>query len=175
MIKTHRFRTLIDKHKEWIFTYAFYFTGDRADAEDVTQEVMLRLWQHLEKIRLGSAGAWIRKTTRNLCIDSRRRRIRYRSDTELADQIPGALDDPIDRTQSSMLSEVIYSALQHLPDKHRSVLIMREIQDMSYREISACLNIPLNSTKVFLWRARSALRRRLSETLKRELQDAEIV
>jgi RNA polymerase sigma-70 factor (ECF subfamily) len=170
MIKAHRFRFLIKQHKDWIYTYAYYFTGDRAEADDITQEAMIRLWQHLDAIQLGSARRWIKKTVRNLCIDSARRRRRITADSDGLDEHPGSLIDPMDRAHDSLLADHIARALTRLPEKHRSVLIMREILDMSYRDISNTLQIPLNSVRVFLWRARSALR----ETLKKELKDAEI-
>ena len=170
MIRAHRFRFLIQQHKNWIYTYAFYFTGDRAEADDITQEAMIRLWRHLDEIKFGSAGRWIKRTVRNLCVDAARRRRRLVIDSESLEDHPGSMIDPMDRAHDSLLADQIARALTLLPEKHRSVLIMREIQDMSYREISTTLQIPLNSTKVFLWRARSALR----ETLKKELEDAEI-
>ncbi len=179
LLRTLRFTSIVNQYKDRIFTYSFYFLGNRHDAEDVSQEVLLKVWQHLDDIKLGSAKAWVLVTTRNLCIDFCRRRKRQArhltlaaamdTDAEPAAPVEGS---PLEIAQVSSLSEQIAKALLQLPETQRSVLIMREIQDLSYRDISKALEIPLNSIKVYIMRGRMALKAILEKSLKTELKNA---
>jgi len=179
LMRTLRFTSIVNQYKDRIFTYSCYFLGNRHDAEDVSQEVLLKLWQHLDEIRIGSAKAWILITTRNLCIDFVRRRKRRGQhvtcsaaiDSESEPAGPAELS-PLEMANASSLSEQIAKALLQLPETQRGVLIMREIQDLSYHDISNALKLPLNTVKVYILRGRMALREILAKSLKAELHDA---
>ena len=68
------FKKIVDKHKDWIYSYALYFLGNRMDAEDVTQEVLIRAWQNIDTIHQRKTKAWLTRVTYNLCNDYARRR-----------------------------------------------------------------------------------------------------
>lgn len=143
---------------------------NRLDADDVTQEVMIRIWNNLDNFDLGSAKSWIMKTTHNLCLDYLRRRkvnsqreyINNEGD-ELTIKAPHYLSDPEITTRREMLKERINSAIEQLPDMLKEIFIMYEIQGFKYKEISEVINIPLNSVKVYLLRARKKMQEELKE------------
>lgn len=144
-------------------------TKNRMDAEDVTQDVLIRLWNNMGKFKLPAAGAWIMRTTHNLCIDYLRKQQLYRQrsifiDEDFEDRIMdnGKENQPEVITQQSINTEKIKAALQKLPENLKSIFVLYEIEGFKYKEISQILDIPLNSVKVYLLRAR----RKLQEELK---------
>lgn len=74
-----RFRKICERHRDRIFTFACYYLGNREDAEDVTQEVLLRLWENWRSIEPEGLPAWITRVARNACLDALRRRHSYRT------------------------------------------------------------------------------------------------
>jgi RNA polymerase sigma-70 factor (ECF subfamily) len=172
-MKSMRFQAIIRKHKDWIYTYALYFLGNENDAKDVTQEVLLKVWQNITRIKTGATRTWITKTTRNLCIDYvRRNRTIQRHFEPITDDIAELVSDknpdsdPLETTHITIVAEHIQNALEYLPDIQKSAVIMRDVQDMSYREISKILDLPLNTTKVYIMRGRQALRDNLTQRFK---------
>jgi RNA polymerase sigma-70 factor, ECF subfamily len=175
-MKSLRFKILVHAHQKWVYTHAFYFLGNRADAEDVCQEVLLRIWRYLDEIKWDSARPWISKTTRNLCLDVLRRRkhrvgVSAEDETILNLPAEGFEADPSATAHNGLMRQQISEALQRLPELQRSMIIMREIQDMSYHQISAALDMPLNTVKVYILRGRQSLRKILAHQLKDELQN----
>lgn len=166
-----RFETLVAEHKDAIYTFALYNLGSREEAEDTTQEVLIRLWKHLHDIKRETVAAWLRRVTRNACIDAVRRRNAY------AARVVSAGDDgvlalarstdpaPDAAHEASELRGRIGEALSQLDEPYRSIVILREVQDLKYDEISACLELPLNTVKSYLHRGRRMLRDQLRGTL----------
>jgi len=148
--------------------------GNKFEAEDIVQNVLLKIWENLDKFNILSAKSWIIKTTHNLCIDELRKRKR-----SFKNEIP--IDDDFDETynekskssidveiSNKILSEQIKMKINLLPENLKSVFVLYEIQGLKYKEISKSLDIPLNSVKVYLLRAR----KKLQEDLKNyELQE----
>jgi RNA polymerase sigma-70 factor (ECF subfamily) len=157
------------RHRDRIFTFACYYLGNREEAEDVTQEVLIRLWKNLDSLEEPRIVPWLIHVTRNACIDTLRRRRTYRAlvaeDPEgeamlrVASKIPG----PAAVAEASDFRTHVEDALRDLAEPYRSVVILREIQDLKYEEISAALGLPLNTVKVYLHRGRRKLRERLRE------------
>jgi RNA polymerase sigma-70 factor (ECF subfamily) len=164
-----RFNALVDQHRHWVYTFAYYNLGNHEEAEDATQEVLIRLWNHLPELKTETIAAWLRRVTKNACIDSVRRRKAY-----TARVVPTGEDDVVQRAASndpapdvfveaSDLRGQIQEALAQIQEPYRSIVILREIQDLKYEEISECLNLPLNTIKSYLHRARRMLRDQLRE------------
>ena len=154
-----RFRRLCQEHRDRIYTFAFYYMGNREDAEDITQEVLFRLWHHGLRMDDESAAAWLTRVARNACLDALRQRSRYRSVVSTQDPEPvlAVEADDVD------LRRQLEAALTRLESPLREIVIMREIQGLSYREISQSLKLPLNTVKVYLHRGRRRLRTLLQE------------
>jgi RNA polymerase sigma factor (sigma-70 family) len=163
------FESAVERHARRVFTFASYLLGDAGEAEDVTQEVLIKLWERGPEIELDRLGAWLLTVTRNACTDQLRRRRRtaevipIRRLTETPAETPSSEPSPERRASGSQLGAHIRRALNGLKEPARSVVILREIQGLSYREISDVTDIPINTIRVTLHRARRRLRESLKE------------
>lgn len=151
------------EHKDRVHTYAAWLLGDLEEARDVTQEALMRLWEHRRKIRDGAARTWLLRTSHNLCMDRLRRKGVLRSFApEGLDCV--AVDDATDPERSLALSELragIGAALSSLAPRDRSMVLMREVHGLSYEEMSDVLGVQPGALRVALHRARERLRRAL--------------
>ncbi len=136
---------------------------NRMDADDVTQEVLIRIWKNIGKFNILSAKSWIMKTTHNMCLDY------IRKNKNESGKNPLSLEDvsnfvenkndenPSDIMERKMTDKLIKNSIKKLPEKLKSVFVLYELQQLKYREISKILDIPINSVKVYLLRARKSL------------------
>ena len=166
-----RFRKLCEKHRDRVYTFAWYFLGNREDAEDVVQEVLIRLWNHWQEVDPVRLPAWITRVARNACLDALRKRKSYRSvvsgesgEKALARAASGG-PDPEKLAEALEFQRELERALQTLPEAHRSVVVLREIQRLKYDEIAEALDLPLNTVKVYLHRGRRELREQLRKSM----------
>lgn len=121
------------------------------EAEDVVQEVFVRLVEGVAELRAETAGGWLRRVTVNLCLDILRRRRRWRED-ELV-ELPGR-DLAVARSASLDLPRAIAS----LPERTRAVFLLHEVEGYRHREIADALGVSVGTTKAQLFRARRLLR-----------------
>ena len=168
MIRNLKFSLLAKRHTDEIYRFSKGMLGDSMEAEDATQEVLLTLWTHLDKVELLGARAWLYRTARNHCVDRIRRRQAVHQPVFVDhDALPepgtGAGDDPNRQADCATLKQRIDSAISALPETLRSVFVLYEINGLRYREIATTLDIPTNSVKVYLSRARKKLQERLKE------------
>lgn len=162
------FQELVRRHRDGIYTFAFYSLKNREDAEDVTQEVLIRLWNHWRRLEGDHLKAWIVRVTRNACVDAVRRRQtrrRHESATEddEIDRAPGEGPDPERVAEAADFRRRLEAALARLAEPYRSIVILREVQGLAYDEIAAAVDKPLNTVKVYLHRGRKMLREELRE------------
>jgi RNA polymerase sigma-70 factor (ECF subfamily) len=162
---TRAFEDAVIMYKDRVHSYATMILRDPAEAQDVAQEALIRLWQHRGEVRPAGARLWLMRTVRNLCIDRlRKRKVRSElSDGEErlsveADDGPG----PQQLAQSSELGRLIQRALTTMSAEDQAVVVMREVQGMPYDEIAQVLDIPLGTLKARLHRARERLRLKLN-------------
>ena len=158
-----RFRRLCQEHRDRIYTFAFYYTGNREDAEDITQEVLFRLWGHGLRMDDADVAAWLTRVARNACLDALRQQRRYRSVVSAQDPEPALRRTPAVEAGDVDLRRQLEAALTRLESPLREIVILREIEGLSYREISQSLELPLNTVKVYLHRGRRRLRTLLQE------------
>jgi len=162
MIRELEFKILCERHSDEIYRYARSLLANQTDAEDATQEVLLRLWRSLPRLNPFNLRAWLLQTTRYYCLDQIRRRSNRAAPVPLDD---GVLEEQADEfavnpslaADSSLRLEQARAALLKLPEKLRSVFVLYEVNGLRYREIARTLDIPLNSVKVYLSRARERL------------------
>ena len=156
------FERVAQEQKDRVYSYASMMLRGSAEAQDVAQEALVRLWQHRSGVEDDAARFWLRRTVHNLCIDRlRRRKSRPEMDLEL-DATPGpAAENPHRLAESGELGREIRGALGKLPARDRAVLILREVQGLPYAEIAEILDLPLGTLKARLHRAREQLRNRL--------------
>ena len=162
MIRELEFKVLCERHSDEIYRFARSLLANQADAEDATQEVLLRLWNHLPKMYPFNLRAWLLRTTRHYCLDQIRRRTHRAApvltDDTILDEQPDELAvDPSSAADSSFRLVQARDMLRTLPENLRSVFVLYEVNGLRYREIAEVLGIPVNSVKVYLLRARERL------------------
>ncbi len=168
MIRELKFSILTKRHADEIYRFVKGMLGDAMEAEDATQEIFLRLWKNLSNVRLLSTRAWLYRTARHHCIDLQRKRQAAHSPVYLDHaSLPelGTKDheDPSRVADAAFLKKTIDAAVSDLPETLKSVFLLYEISGLRYREIAETLNIPTNSVKVYLSRARTKLQESLKE------------
>jgi len=165
MIRELEFQVLSQRHCGEIYRYALGLLGNQTDAEDATQEALLRLWNHLPRLVLFNIRAWLFQTTRNYCLDQIRRRSHAASPNSAGPELDEILEewpddlavDPSFAADSSLQLEQARQALLKLPETLRSVFVLYEVNGLRYREIASTLGMPVNTVKVNLLRARQKL------------------
>ena len=156
---------LIERYGRRIYNIAFQFAGNRAEAEDLTQEIFLRLYRNLDRYRgdVPLAG-WTLRLSRNLCVDHYRRTRTERRSVIVSDEVlkhqPGD-SDPSARAERREKLRMVYQALEELPESFAEILMLRDLQGMSYADICAFLDLPEGTMKSRLRRARLELMRRV--------------
>ncbi|MEW6338558.1 MAG: sigma-70 family RNA polymerase sigma factor [Acidobacteriota bacterium] len=152
---------LVDATANDIFRLAVSFTRHRGEAEDLTQEVFLKLWQNLGRYQSGSSfRAWAFRIARNLFVDAYRRSRHEKKaawvDPELLNDLPGS-DDPHTGAVRRQRLEMARSALARLPEDLAQLILLRDFADWSYEELADELALPLGTVKSKLNRARREL------------------
>ena len=171
-----RTKELVNRYQRQVFTFASYFLGNREDAEEVTQDVLLAICRQ-DRAEDGDLGAWIHRVTRNACIDrlrqtSRRdRRIVSEDPVDISTNYPSSSSPPDDDAARSEFRTRLKKALLDLNEPSKSILILREIQEKSYREISEALDLSMDTVKISLYRGRRRLLHLLREFIEDDLDE----
>jgi len=160
-----QFESLILPHLDAAYTFARYMLRDAHDAQDAVQDASLRAYRHFNTLRGGNARAWFLVIVRNVCRSQQRR---TRSEERLTTSSEVAGDEravePI-ATDAAALREsdmtAIRRAVAALPAEFREVVVLRELNDLSYAEISKVVGIPIGTVMSRLARARRTLAQRL--------------
>jgi len=156
------FETAVGRHRDRVFGFALHFLGNREEAEDVTQDVLVRLWSNRDSVEEDTLGAWLLRVARNACVDQyRKRKIRTRGVDPITpdhDTIAAGGSQPDHEMDNRMLSDEVMKSVDALREPYKSIVILREIQDLTYEEISAALELPLSTVKVYLHRGRRTVR-----------------
>ncbi len=163
------FDAAVQRHQRKVYTFARYYLGQAEEAEDITQEVFLKLWRHQRSLDAEGTRAWLLKVTRNACYDRLRRRQSaakvFADDAEesATERVSAPEPGPEARAAAADFRRHLGSALEELADPMKSIVILREIQGMKYHEIAGVLGVPLNTVRVYLHRGRARLREQLKE------------
>ena len=156
------YRELVVRHKDRVNSYASWVLGDREEGVDVAQEALIRLWKHHKRVCSEAAKSWLMKTTYRLCIDQiRRRRVRGEVGGGVLAPIPDERPGPDRMTWSGEVGRLLEGALARLSPVDRAAVLLREVQGMTYDEISETLDLPLGTVKAKLHRSRERLRQDL--------------
>jgi RNA polymerase sigma-70 factor, ECF subfamily len=160
---TAAFEPLVRAHEKRALVVAELLLGDADDAADAVQESFVRAYRSLARLREGSDfGAWFRSILRNHCMDrlravSRRRRIPIDDATAAeAGWTEPAGSSVIEEQQ---MAAAVRDALGRISPEHREILMLKEVEDMSYAEIALAMDIPMGTVASRLYHARAALRR----------------
>lgn len=148
-----------------VYRLAYRLTGNRHDAEDLTQEVFVRVFRSLSSYTPGTFEGWIHRITVNLFLDSVRRRQRIRFDTlgdDAHDRLPGTDVGPERAFEHANLDYDVQDALNQLPPDFRAAVVLCDVEGLSYEEISATLGIKLGTVRSRIHRGRAQLRELLA-------------
>jgi RNA polymerase sigma-70 factor (ECF subfamily) len=152
-------------HGDFIYTVAFRLTGDPHDAQDLVQEVLLRVQRGLATFRPGSLEAWLGRITTNAFLDDVRRR-RRRPVAPLPDGPdivdPGAPRDAAEALARDTLPGDVTVALLALPDEFRAAVVLCDVVGLSYDEIADELGVPVGTVRSRIHRGRAQLRKKLA-------------
>lgn len=164
------FAQLVRLHENKVYHLALRLCGSPEDAMDVAQEAFLAAWRALPDFR-GEAGfsTWLYRLTSNAAIDHLRKTKKQQGDVSLDDdesrlELPDDAPGPQEAAEGGELCAAVAAGLDRLGDDHRQVLVLRELQQLSYDEIADALGLDLGTVKSRLSRARSALRKILLES-----------
>lgn len=164
---THAFDRLVAEYHERVLNVAYRMVSRREDAEDICQEVFLKAFRALPRLRDRSQfSSWILRITANCARDALRRRRRRRDDVDIEEVGPVADDDQTVDAERGDVSQVVQRLLMGLPERHRIVLILRDIEGLSYEEMAQALSCTVSSVKNRLHRARRLFRERLEPYLR---------
>jgi RNA polymerase sigma-70 factor (ECF subfamily) len=152
-----------------VYAICYRFTGSEGEAQDLTQDVFLRVYRTLKSFRAGegSFSVWLSRLTRNLLIDHYRRSRLERASESLDDQLPRLEESSATAGHADSLvagretSEILQAALQKLSPELRETVILRDLEEMEYREIAQVLSVPEGTVKSRLNRGRAELARLL--------------
>jgi RNA polymerase sigma-70 factor, ECF subfamily len=151
-------------HGRFLYNVAYRLAGNDADAQDVTQEALLRVRRGLETYIPGSLEAWLARIVTNVFLDEVRRR-RRRPTVALPEQ-PDVVVPPADaadrQSEAEAFSEDVQRALTALPDEFRTVFVLCDVVGLSYEEIAAAQEIPIGTVRSRIHRGRRLLREALS-------------
>lgn len=160
---------VIQLYGERIYNVCLKFASTEAEAEDLTQEVFLKLYRQLHRFR-GDVPlvAWALRLSRNLCIDHyRHHRIRKQSETvseDVLSHMPSS-ENPQSDAQTRERQRLVHRTLREMPEDLATVVLLRDLQGWSYDEVAAYLEVPLGTLKSRLNRARRDLVGRLEDHL----------
>ena len=154
---TEAFGELVSKYSTKIFTMVYCILGDENDAWDLAQEGFLKAWRSIHRFEARSSFyTWLYSITMNLTIDSLRRKGR-RQEVELDDAMPSFLPGPRVNCERAEIREQVNAALAQLSPEHRAVVVLKEIEDMQYREIAEVLNVSMGTVMSRLFYGRKRL------------------
>jgi RNA polymerase sigma-70 factor (ECF subfamily) len=158
---------LVKVHTRRVYAICYRFTGSDQEAQDLTQDVFLRVFRSLKSFRAGegSFAVWLARLARNLLIDHYRRNKLERASSSIEEQLPMLEEKTaaLGRTEGMLAgreaSEVLQTALQKLSPDLRETVILRDLEEMEYREIAQVLHVPEGTVKSRLNRGRAELGR----------------
>jgi RNA polymerase sigma-70 factor (ECF subfamily) len=176
------FHEVIERYKNKVYNYIFRMMGNSDDAEDLTQEVFIRLYTSIDSFRSQSSlSTWLFRIASNLCVDYFRRSKKRRAEAYSLDEpighpgeegttpeVPDATFEPLRLLENQELGVQLQRALEQLPEKLRAVIVLHDIEDLPYEEIAQIVGCPLGTVKSRLFNARLQLRQKLAGYLGRE-------
>ena len=147
-------------HGRFIYTVAYRLTGNHDEAQDLVQEVLLRVRRGLASYRPGSMEAWLSRITTNAFLDEVRRKKRRPLEVvpDLPERLTGTDQEPLDVLDTSRLPEHIQEALKALPIEFRSAVVLCDVVGLNYQEIAESLDVPVGTVRSRIHRGRAQLR-----------------
>jgi RNA polymerase sigma factor (sigma-70 family) len=152
---------IVRLHSARVYRLAYRLTGNPHDAEDLTQEVFVRVFRSLSSYTPGTFEGWLHRITTNLFLDSARRKQRIHFEglaDEMAHQLPGSEPTPAQAFDDTHLDDDVQAALKALPPEYRAAVVLCDIEGFSYEEIAVTLGVKLGTVRSRIHRGRAQLR-----------------
>ncbi len=172
--KIRRFEAQVLPHLDAAYRFARWLSQSPSDADDLVQETMLRAFRALDSLRGVDAKVWLLTIVRNCHRSAYTQQLR-RSAVPLPDELNDedsemivAIDNPEEHAITADTGRVLDQVMAALPEEYREVLILRELEDMSYREMATLMSIPIGTVMSRLARARLALKEQWHKQIKGE-------
>ncbi|MFI5802415.1 RNA polymerase sigma factor SigE [Streptomyces sp. NPDC051561] len=155
---------IVSTHSTRVYRLAYRLTGNQHDAEDLTQEVFVRVFRSLSTYTPGTFEGWLHRITTNLFLDMVRRKQRIRFDSlgdDAAERLPSRDPSPQQAFQDTHFDADVQQALDTLAPEFRAAVVLCDIEGLSYEEIAATLGVKLGTVRSRIHRGRSHLRKAL--------------
>lgn len=155
---------IVSTHSARVYRLAYRLTGNQHDAEDLTQEVFVRVFRSLSTYTPGTFEGWLHRITTNLFLDMVRRRQRIRFDAlgdDAAERLPSREPSPAQHFSDTHFDADVQQALDTLAPEFRAAVVLCDIEGLSYEEIAATLGVKLGTVRSRIHRGRSHLRKAL--------------
>ncbi|MBA7510782.1 RNA polymerase sigma-H factor [subsurface metagenome] len=167
------FELLVRKYKTTVFNTIYSIMGNAQEADDTAQEVFLKVYTKADSFKGESSfSTWLYRITINRCVDELRRRknkiISYETEfnqeekLKLKDVLASKERDITEELRKNELQDIIQKAINSLPEKYRIIITLKEMEGLSYIEISQIMKISLAKVKIWLFRARQKLKGKLA-------------
>ncbi|WP_121254940.1 RNA polymerase sigma factor SigE [Nocardioides ferulae] len=156
---------IVERHSDRVYRLAYRLTGDRHDAEDLTQEVFVRVFRSLDTYTPGTFEGWLHRITTNLFLDQARRRQRIRFDAlsdERASRLTSNAPTPDTAFADRTFDDDIEAALATLPPDFRAAVVLCDVEGLTYEEIAEILGAKLGTVRSRIHRGRAMLRKALA-------------
>ena len=182
--KKEAFAQLVDKYNRRVYNLAYRLTSNPEKAKDISQEAFIKIYRSLERYDpTYKFSSWLLKTVSNLCIDYHRTKHTATASLEkiiesgaesaiLSDsQLRASTEEVIEEKLEQLeLKAVIHDGIEQLPMDYKTVLVLRHIQSLSYKEIAQVLELPMGTIKARIFRARKLLKGYLEHRMAKEEQ-----
>ncbi|MFH8613977.1 RNA polymerase sigma factor SigE [Streptomyces sp. NPDC017979] len=155
---------IVSTHSGRVYRLAYRLTGNQHDAEDLTQEVFVRVFRSLSTYTPGTFEGWLHRITTNLFLDMVRRKQRIRFDSlgdDAAERLPSREPSPQQAFNDTHFDADVQQALDTLAPEFRAAVVLCDIEGLSYEEIAATLGVKLGTVRSRIHRGRSHLRKAL--------------
>lgn len=156
---------LVRDHSARVFRLAYRLTGNVHDAEDLTQDVFVRVFRSLHRFQPGTFEGWLHRITTNLFLDGARRKQKIRFDNfadDSAERLPSSWPNPADQLAGADLDHDVAAALAALTPEFRAAVVLCDIEGLSYDEIAEVLDIKIGTVRSRIHRGRAQLRTALA-------------
>ncbi|WP_163511087.1 RNA polymerase sigma factor SigE [Fodinicola acaciae] len=163
---------IVREHSARVYRLAYRLTGNRHDAEDLTQDVFVRVFRSLDGFSPGTFAGWLHRITTNLFLDQVRRkaRIRFSALPDDAERLAGSTRTPEEAYADERFDDDIQAALDSLSPDFRVAVVLCDVEGLSYEEVAATLGIKIGTVRSRIHRGRAALRSALEHRTPRRLR-----
>lgn len=160
-VTTEQFKQFVLPLKNKLYRFALAFLSNEADAKDVVQDVMIKTWRDLDVDKVQNMEAFCITMTKNKSLDQLRKKGRKTAPIADHHYLESKEADPLQKTSSNESVSIVQRAIASLPDNQRDVILLRDIEGHTYKEIAKLLSLDINNVKVLLHRGRLQLKKEL--------------